>query len=463
MNDGCGSGKAGYAGNAAFDRYVELCVFGRVFEEQLMRICYFVSEYPAVSHTFIRREIIELERIGFDVIRVSLRRNNLKLVDQADLEESNRTRYILEEGPLEYILALGASLRRHPQNLFKSARQAIKMMKRSHRSPIFHFAYLAEAIVLSRWLLSQDIRHIHAHFGTNNAEVAMLAHLLTGIPYSFTVHGPDEFDRPEYLGFAEKVKHAAFVCAVSSFTSSQICRWVPSAEWKKIKVIRCGLDADYMFAQLTAKVSNNHLVCVGRLSQQKGHSVLLNALATLAKRGTPFNLTLAGDGPLGPELRQQIRELGLDGQVEMTGWLSNSEIRDRILNARAVVLPSLAEGLPVVLMEALALGRPVITTYIAGIPELVVDGACGWLVPAGNADQLSQAIESCINAPDFKVQAMGKLGRERVLKMHDIAREGEKLGSLFRGFDAPHGSSQYDELEWTSRAVVDTPIAVAAG
>ena len=103
MNDGCGSGKAGYAGNAAFDRYVELCVFGRVFEEQLMRICYFVSEYPAVSHTFIRREIIELERIGFDVIRVSLRRNNLKLIDQADLEESNRTRYILEEGPLEYI------------------------------------------------------------------------------------------------------------------------------------------------------------------------------------------------------------------------------------------------------------------------------------------------------------------------------------------------------------------------
>lgn len=424
-----------------------------------MRIGYFVSEYPTVSHTFIRREIIELERTGFEVIRVSLRRNNLKLVDQADLEESNRTRYILEEAPLEYILALGASLMRRPWNLFKTARQAIKMMRRSHRSRIYHLAYLAEAIVLSRWLLSQDIRHIHAHFGTNNAEVAMLTHLLTGIPYSFTVHGPDEFDRPEYLGFAEKVKHAAFVCAVSSFTSSQICRWVPSTEWKKIKVIRCGLDADYTIARLTAKVSNSHLVCVGRLSQQKGHSVLLNALATLARRGTPFKLTLAGDGPLGPELRQQVRELGLDGRVEMTGWLSNSEIRDRILNARAVVMPSLAEGLPVVLMEALALGRPVITTYIAGIPELVVDGACGWLVPAGNADQLSQAIESCINAPDFKIQAMGKVGRERVLKMHDIVREGEKLGSLFRGGGAPIEPIQYDDQAWTRSTIANAPTA----
>jgi len=428
-----------------------------------MRICYFVSEYPAVSHTFIRREIVELERTGFDVVRVSVSRNKIKLVDPADLEERSRTRYILDENPLKYIPALAAALTRRPGRLFKTALCAVKMMRRSYRSPIYHLAYFAEAIVLARWLLSQDVRHVHAHFGTNNAEVAMFAHLLTGIPYSFTVHGPDEFDRPELLGLAEKVRHAAFICAVSSFTRSQICRWIPRSAWKKIKVIRCGLDADFLIPRLTGKVSNNHLVCIGRLSSQKGHFVLLNALALLAKRGIPLKLTLAGDGPLAAELRQQIRELELDGQVEITGWLSNSEIRDRIANARAVVLPSLAEGLPVVLMEALALGRPVITTYIAGIPELVVDGVCGWLVPAGNAVQLSQAIESCINAPDYKIQVMGKAGRARVLNMHDIVGECSKLASLFRGDDAGIASAEYNGMERTRSEIVDGAVAAEAG
>jgi len=401
-----------------------------------MRVCYFISEYPAVSHTFIRREIAELERNDegdITVFRVSLRKDIRNLVDQADRNEKERTKYILNESILSFVRALAAFVACRPKALFTAIRGTLKMMQRSNRPVVFHLAYLAEALVLARWLLEQGVSHIHAHFGANGAEVAMLSHFLTKIPYSFTVHGPGEFDRPEYLGLAEKVKHAAFVCAISSFTRSQIYRWIPAAEWRKIKLVRCGLDAEFLASRLPAKLSKTHFVSVGRLNEQKGQLVLLRALAALLREGVLFKMTIAGDGPLRPELERQIRELRLDGHVAITGWLSNSEIRALVLSARAVVLPSFAEGLPVALMEALALGRPVISTYVAGIPELVTDGVCGWLVPAGRADQLCSAMKDCLTAPDARIHAMGRAGRERVLEMHDIVRECRKLANLFRG------------------------------
>jgi colanic acid/amylovoran biosynthesis glycosyltransferase len=398
-----------------------------------MRVCYFVSEYPAVSHTFIRREIAELERNDISVLRVSLRRNDRNLVDAADLSEKNRTRYILDGSITKMLSAFVNALRRRPTTLARAGLAAGKMMRRSSRSPLVHLAYLAEALVLAQWAIEEDVRHIHAHFGTNGAEVAMLCHHLTGIPYSFTVHGPDEFDRPEYLGLPEKVKHAAFVCVVSSFTGSQICRWIPPKEWPKIKLVRCGLDADFLIHRPSGIVSKSQLVTVGRLSEQKGQLVLLGALAVLVREGVRFKMTIAGDGPLRPEIERRIRELGLQDHVELTGWLTNSQVRARVRGARAVILPSFAEGLPVVLMEALALERPVVTTYVAGIPELVRDKACGWLVPAGSVEHLADAIKQCLNAPDVLIEAMGAAGRKRVLEQHDIAKECRKLADLFRG------------------------------
>ena len=426
-----------------------------------MKICYFVTEYPAVSHTFIRREIVELERGGLDVLRVSLRRDRHRLVDAADLDEKERTRYLLDESAIEFARAfLMAALK--PATLLRAVRAAFAMMRRSHRARVLHLAYLAEAIVLSRWLERGQVRHIHAHFGTNGAEVAMFAHLLTGIPYSFTVHGPDEFDRPEYLGLAEKVRRAAFVCAVSSFTRSQLCRWVPASEWGKIHVVRCGLGADFTLPRLTTKVAKNSLVCVGRLSAQKGQMVLLEAIALLAKQGAAVRLTLAGDGPLRSELSQRVRELNLERLVEMPGWLTNAQIRERLLDARALVLPSFAEGLPVALMEALALGRPVITTYVAGTPELVRDGLCGWLVPAGSAEKLADAIKECLDASDAAILRMGQAGRARVLDMHDIERECAKLATLI-GVAAPAAASAATVSDRERTQASSQPPAVSHG
>ena len=354
-------------------------------------------------------------------------------MDAADLSERNRTRYILDGNVTKLVSAFVHALFRRPRALARAGLAAVKMMRRSSRPPLFHLAYLVEALVVARWTTEQDVRHVHAHFGTNGAEVAMLCHHLTGIPYSFTVHGPDEFDRPEYLGLPEKVKHAAFVCVVSSFTGSQICRWIPPQEWPKIKLVRCGLDAEFLLQRPSSIVSKNQLVTVGRLCGQKGQLVLLGALAVLVREGVPFKMTIAGDGPLRPEIERRIRELGLQDHVELTGWLTNSQVRARLRGARAVILPSFAEGLPVVLMEALALGRPVVTTYVAGIPELVTDKACGWLVPAGSVEHLAHAIKQCLDAPDALIEAMGAAGRKRVLERHDIAKECRKLTDLFRG------------------------------
>ncbi|MGN6094726.1 MAG: glycosyltransferase family 4 protein [Bosea sp. (in: a-proteobacteria)] len=396
-----------------------------------MRVCYFASEYPAVSHTFIRREIVELERNGISVLRVSLRGRDRQLVDPDDIAEQARTRYLLEGGKAKFAVALGRALMRSPRKLASATLAAIGMMRRSSRPPLLHLAYLAEALVLAGWVGDEGVEHIHAHFGTNGAEVAMLTHLLTGVPYSFTVHGPDEFDRPEYLGLPTKVRLAAFVCVISSFTGSQLCRWIPSEDWPKIKLVRCGLDADFLSAAPSKIIPKARLVTVGRLSEQKGQLILLRALGTLAGQGVPFKLTVAGDGPMRPQLERAIRELGLEQHVELAGWMSNAEVRAAIREARALVLPSFAEGLPVVLMEALALGRPVITTYVAGIPELVAERDCGWLVPAGDVDRLASAIKQCLQAPDSVIWAMGATGRDHVLERHDIARECRKLASLF--------------------------------
>ncbi len=396
-----------------------------------MRIAYLINQYPKVSHSFIRREIQALERLGIDVMRISIRGWNEPLADPDDLNERKRTRYVLRDGTFALLLAtLRAALVR-PRYFLRAFALAIKMARRSDRLLPVHLVYLAEACRIFWWLKRDNVDHLHAHFGTNSAEVAMQVHVLGGPRWSFTVHGPEEFDRAKQIGLPEKVRWASFVVAISSFGRSQLYRLLDHTHWSKVKVVRCGVDCKFIGAQHERRTNPKRLVCVGRICEQKGQLLLLAATHRLAVKGLDFELVFGGDGEMRSEVEALIKEYGLTNRVRITGWLTSDEVREQILAARALVLPSFGEGLPVVLIEAMALQRPVISTFIAGIPELVTSGRNGWLVPASDVEALADAMERCLAASEHTLFELGLQAERDARLLHDTDSEVAKLVQLF--------------------------------
>ncbi|MEW5860641.1 MAG: glycosyltransferase [Cyanobacteriota bacterium] len=396
-----------------------------------MTIAYLVNQYPKVSHSFIRREIVGVEAMGIRVARFSIRSKGSELVDEVDKLEQELTQVVLGIGKVGLLLALIRVAITRPVRFLIAILLMLQVGLHSERGLLRHFAYLAEACVLLRWFSDLGIAHVHAHFGTNSTTVAMLCHVLGGPPYSFTVHGPEEFDKVQTISLTEKINRAAFVVAVSSFGKSQLYRWCEREHWAKIHVVHCGVDKLFLKQPHVPIPDQPRLVSVGRLCEQKGQLLLIEAASRLAAEGLAFKLVLVGDGPLRPQIETLIAQNGLQEHIEITGWASNSEVQQQILASRAMVLPSFAEGLPVVIMEALALERPVISTYVAGIPELVEPGTCGWLVPPGSVEALTAAMRTALLLPVEKLEQMGRVGAERVALEHDAEQEASKLAALF--------------------------------
>lgn len=401
-----------------------------------MQIAYFINQYPKVSHSFIRREILALEQQGVAVSRFAIRGWDDKVLDPDDLSEQQKTQYVLRTGLVQLVRAALGCLVRRPARFVVALRAAWTCSWQSDRPLAYHLIYLAEACWLLDRLSAARVRHVHAHFGTNSAEVVMLARLLGGPSYSFTVHGPEEFDKPLGLHLQEKMAQAAFTVAISSFGRSQLFRWVGHAHWPRVHVVHCGLDRAFHHGHDAPVPDVPRLVCVGRICEQKGQLLLMQALAEVVRRGHDCELVLAGDGEMRPQVESLVRAYGLERRVTITGWIDSARVRHELLQARALVLPSFAEGLPVVIMEALALGRPVLTTSIAGIPELVQDGQNGWLVPAGDVSALADAMAAVLQTPVDRLTRMGQAGRERVLQRHDVNTEAGKLKALFVGVQA---------------------------
>jgi glycosyltransferase involved in cell wall biosynthesis len=395
---------------------------------------YLVNQYPQTSQSFIRREIAALEAGGLRVERYSLRAAPAHLVEPADVAERGRTKVVLAEGSVKLGLAVLGNLVFRPGAFLRSLRLALRVGRRSERGMLVHLIYLAEACVLRGWLVRDRVSHLHAHFGTNSATVAMLCRELGGPPYSWTCHGPEEFDSPRQLALGEKVRRSAFTVAISEFGRSQLYRWCELADWPRIHVVRCVVDSLFLNGDSThQKAEAGRLVSIGRLSEQKGFGVLIEAAAILRKEGVPFTLTILGDGDLRPQLQSAIDRNDLKNSVILAGWADGAQVRQELRRSRALVMASFAEGLPVVLMEALALGRPVVATQIAGIPELVEPGVCGWLVPAGSAEALAAAMKAALAATIDELARMGTAGAERVARMHRAEIESAKLAKLFAG------------------------------
>lgn len=391
-----------------------------------LRIGYLVNTYPRPSHSFIRREINALEALGFHIHRFAMRGDAQTLTDPADLSEHAKTERVLEAGAVRLLRDLGGN--RQIRAVLPLARARAKAGESSLALQIIYAAEGARVAARARVL---GLDHIHAHFGTNSARVAAYARLLGGPPFSFTVHGPEEFDRPQPLDLGGKLALSEFCVTVSSFGRSQMYRWAATADLPKVQVVHCGLDLTRWSDPAPMPEDPLHLVAVGRFAEQKGFGLLIRAFAQAWRQNPDLRLSLVGDGELRGMIEQTIAAEGMAQAVHLLGWQDEAGVRAAMDNAHALVTPSFAEGLPVVIMEAMARARPVIATYIAGIPELVRPGQEGWLVPAGDADALAQAMLQAAQTSPSTLAAMGQAARDRVTQRHDIRASAQQLARLF--------------------------------
>lgn len=393
-----------------------------------MGVAYLMNTYPITSTTFVRREIHAHEAANVPVTRYAIRDWNEDLVDPRDRAEIGKTTYILKQGMGKLGLSALRELATNPIGFIRALKTTVHLASRPGSTGLRNLAYLLEAVFFKQDSLAQGIHHVHAHFSTNSAAVALLARRMGGPSYSFTAHGPDEFDDPVGNGLAMKVRHAAFVAAITDYASGIIVGASDPTDADKVQVVRCGIDLEEF--DPTPPPSNARIVCVGRLCAAKAQRLLVEAIAPLVGEHPTLELVLIGDGDDRSDLEAQVTSLGLNNHVSMPGWGTGQEVRDAIQGARVFALPSFAEGLPIVLMESLAMGRAVVTTQITGIPELV-DSDCGWIVPPGDVPALRKAISEALSADTTQLVALGETGRSRVKALHDQSRNAAQLREMF--------------------------------
>ncbi len=416
-----------------------------------LKVVYFLDLFPALSETFILNEIIELTKQGVDVSVFALSKPTEEIVHLEVKELTNNTYYLDGLKKLSRFSKGCFFLYVHIYFIVASPLKYLKAC--SFAYSIGSFKYLLtrfnKSVYYAYRLRNSKASHIHAHFASTASEYAMLVSILSGIPYSFTVHAYDIFQRFSLIG--EKIKIAKFVVAVSLYNKNYIKNRCPGIDENKIHIIHCGVDLEKLNEQRTLYSSGVDrpftILSVGRLIEKKGHRHLLDACWEIYSRGiTDFVCEIIGDGPLEKELEEQILKLGLSDKVCLTGSLPSDGVLQAVKEADLFILPCVVakdgdmDGIPVSLMEAMALGKPVISTHISGIPELVRDG-CGILIPAGDYSALADAIEEVYRMDRQKRNELGEKGREIIESEFNIKKEVEKLRALFVGYSEQNTKS----------------------
>jgi colanic acid/amylovoran biosynthesis glycosyltransferase len=395
-------------------------------------VAYLASRYPAISHAFIAREVQALRRLGLRIETFGIHRSDPRHVLTAEDGEALRDTYAVL--PPRWRGFLAAHLRAmvgRPRQYLGALLLALGQPPAGRWGRAGGLAHFVEAVPIWRECRRRGLRHLHAHFTRPSADVALLASHLAGgdLSWSFTAHGVDiPLDHAERL--AEKVRRAAWVVCVSDFGRAQVMGLVEDRQWTKLHLVRCGVDPDE-FAPPPRRGGGDgdlRILTVGRAEPVKGHAVLLDAVALLAERGIDARVSVVGDGSLLPGLRRRAAELGIDGRVQFPGSVGQDRIRDHYAGADVFCLPSFAEGVPVVLMEAMAMELPVVASRVMGIPELVEHGVSGLLVPPARPDLLADALERL--AADRRLcRELGQAGRAAVTRRFDP----EVAAGLLRG------------------------------
>lgn len=409
---------------------------GRVAAVQARDLAYLVSRYPTLSMIFVLREVLALRGLGFRIETASINppdRPPDQLTSQ-ERDEAGRTYCVKCAGALGAAVAFGKTFLTNFPGLWRGFAFTFCLAGLNLPKLFLNFMYFVEALMVGQWMRRNHQTHLHVHLASQAASVGLFVHRIFNCGYSLTVHGPDEFSDVEGHSLRQKISAANFIVCISSYTRSQLMNLSPYVHWSKFVVVRLGVDVSLFAPPADKKPSEIfEILCVGRLTPAKGQHLLIEAVGRLALQGRPVRLRLVGSGPDEQSLREHATNLRSPDTVVFEGAVNQDRIRSFYQSADVFCLPSFAEGLPVVLMEAMAMQLPCVSTTIAGIPELIRDDIDGLLVPPSDVEALTQALRRLMEDENLRTR-LGENGRTRVLEHYDIAANIQKLAEVFANF-----------------------------
>jgi colanic acid/amylovoran biosynthesis glycosyltransferase len=389
-----------------------------------LRLAYWLSQYPAINHAFMLREARRLRELGFDIRIASIRPpdrpfDQLTPVEQ---EEAQDVFYVQRQGAGSMLRTHLATLLRRPAGYLRGLRCALATGRAG-------MLYFIEAVIAGDWMMRQRLSHVHIHYCST---VGLIATRIFPITMSVTFHGQAEFVDPAGFQLLEKIQASLFCRAISLHGRSQMLKVTDYREWPKIEVTFLGVDPrEFTPRPFRAEPDPFQIVCVGQLAPVKGQHMLVEAIDLLVREGRRVRLRIAGDGPDRAGLEEDIAQRKLGQQVMMEGYLNQDKLRALYAESDALALPSFAEGLPVVLMEAMAMEIPCVATWITGIPEIIAHERNGLLAPPGDAEALAQAIARLMDDAGLR-RSLGQQGRVTILEKFDLRKNTEELARIFR-------------------------------
>jgi colanic acid/amylovoran biosynthesis glycosyltransferase len=403
-------------------------------EQQSLKVAYIMSRFPKLTETFILYEMLAMEKGGVRIEVYPL------LKEKTDVMHPEARRFVEKAHyqpfiSLEILRANLYFLRKKPGTYLGTLWTLLNRNWGSFRFFSGVLGIFPKSVLFAYQMMMENVSHVHAHFASHPAAAGFIIHRLTGIPYSFTAHGSD-LHRDRHM-LCEKVAESAFVAAISEYNQKLILDECQGKYRDKVKVIHCGVDTQVFHARREKTPFERGekpfmILCVGTLHEVKGQTFLLEACKKLHENGIDFTCHFVGDGPDMPALSQLASQAGLSDKVRFHGRQKQERIAELLQEADVLVAPSVPtkdgrrEGIPVVLMEAMSSGVPVLTSNISGIPELVVDGQTGLLAPPGDVAAIANAITRYIQDPGLR-KRLGLSGREKVVSEFDLYGNAARL------------------------------------